>query len=556
MHESINDKERTVLDDCMNRVQTWSTLGPILKPYYALMLMETAMHHNDFSDSRRHAFDAIDLAKSNKFTLLEGFLHERLGELFIQQQHEQANYHLRIAATLYQSCAAKIKAKKIVERFSLSFDEVAPGEQPLSQMLDVNYLHEATKNITQQLDFNALLSTILQAVMERLGAKTGYLLVANNNELEVVARGDKQDFVDVKIRNHKALNIDSLSMAIVNFVYRTEEMLVIENASEGGDFITDPTVQEQKLKSVLCIPLLLKQQVLGVLYLENKLMASVFTREQQELTKLLTAQAAVALQNTQLVESMQQNQKEIELLNSELEQRVMERTTELNRANEELKNFAYVVSHDLKAPLRAINQLSGWLSDDYNDLFDDDGKEQMALVRSRAQRMHEMIDGILQYSRIGRVKDAYEEVDLSLLIKEVIHLVAPPETMAIHVKTTFPIIKAEKVRLHQVFQNLIDNAIKYNDKEHGVIELSCFDENAFWEIRVSDNGPGIAKKYQQKIFQLFQTLKPKDLSNSTGVGLSLIEKSVTSWGGKIWIESEEGQGCQFIFTIPKTIKDE
>jgi len=372
----------------------------------------------------------------------------------------------------------------------------------------------------------------------------------------VVARGDKQDFVDVKIRNHKALNIDSLSMAIVNFVYRTEEMLVIENASEGGDFITDPTVQEQKLKSVLCIPLLLKQQVLGVLYLENKLMASVFTREQQELTKLLTAQAAVALQNTQLVESMQQNQKEIELLNSELEQRVMERTTELNRANEELKNFAYVVSHDLKAPLRAINQLSGWLSDDYNDLFDDDGKEQMALVRSRAQRMHEMIDGILQYSRIGRVKDAYEEVDLSLLIKEVIHLVAPPETMAIHVKTTFPIIKAEKVRLHQVFQNLIDNAIKYNDKEHGVIELSCFDGNAFWEIRVSDNGPGIAKKYQQKIFQLFQTLKPKDLSNSTGVGLSLIEKSVTSWGGKIWIESEEGQGCQFIFTIPKTIKDE
>jgi len=106
------------------------------------------------------------------------------------------------------------------------------------------------------------------------------------------------------------------------------------------------------------------------------------------------------------------------------------------------------------------------------------------------------------------------------------------------------------LRLHQVFQNLIDNAIKYNDKKIGIIDISCIEKDHAWQIAIKDNGPGIAKKYQEKIFQLFQTLKPKDQAESTGVGLSLIEKTVSNWGGRVWIESEEGRGSKFIFTIP------
>ena len=554
LNKKMPDKERVIVQECLERVKTWSTLGPILKPYYTLMLMEQAMHMGDFSESRRFAFDALDLAVNNKFTLLEGFLHERVGQLFIKQQHGHANYHLNRAVTLYHKCAAKVKAKQLCEQFCLTVNTKPDAtEQPLAKILDVNYLQLATRNITQQLDLNLLLTTILQAVMERLGAKTAYLLIDNKKQLEVVARGDKHDLVEVIIKQAKEINVDSLSMAIVNYVYRTAEMLVIDNASEDGDFITDPTVQQQQLKSILCIPLLLKQQVLGVLYLENKLIPAVFTHEQQELTKLLTAQAAVALQNTLLVYKMKQHQKEIELLNKSLEQRVEARTAELNRVNEELNNFAYIVSHDLKAPLRAINQLSGWIAEDYADSFDDDGKQHMALIRGRTRRMHEMIDGILQYSRIGRVRDELEDVDIKLLIKDVIQLISPPGNIKISIKDSFPVIQGEKLRIHQVFQNLIDNAIKYNDKESGIIEICCIEQKDDWTISISDNGPGIAKKYQQKIFQLFQTLKPKDQSESTGVGLSLIEKIVSNWGGKIWIESEEGRGCTFFFTIPKII---
>ncbi|WP_031434026.1 AAA family ATPase [Methylomarinum vadi] len=551
------DEER-ILRECTEQVESWAALGPILQPYRLFMSMEQAFHQDDFSNCRRYCLDALDRAVEQEYTLLQAYLKERLGQLYIRHRHDQAGMHLLQAARDYYRCSAMAKYRQLQERYSLSLqEEQGDAEQSLALMLDVNYLLQATRAITQQLDLNLLLSTILKSVMERLGARTGYFVLAEQ-QLQVVARGIKRDQVEVEISEEGNLDTTSLSWAVVNYVYRTREMLVLENACDEGDFMTDETVQQLQLKSILCMPLLIQQTVLGVLYLENKLIKAVFTREQVELTKLLTAQAAIALQNTRLVRDMKQSQWEIESLNKELEKRVQERTDELYRANEELKNFAYVVSHDLKAPLRAINQLAGWLEEDYAGQFDEEGREQMALLRGRAKRMHEMIDGILQYSRVGRVRDMLEPVDVGQLVEDVIQLISPPEKIKIRIRPPLPVIKGEKVRLYQIFQNLLDNAVKYNDKEQGLVEVSCREERDYWRFCVADNGPGIDKKYQEKVFQLFQTLQPKDQSQSTGIGLSLIEKIVDSWGGKIWIESEAGQGCSILFTIPKiiTIKDE
>jgi predicted ATPase/signal transduction histidine kinase len=556
LHKTIPDEEQETLDYCLEQVQTWAELGPILKPYLTFMRMEQAHHSGDFSETRRHCLDAIDLSKSQHFTLLEGFLNERLGQILIDRQHNYANYYLTRAAGHYFDCDAEIKVRQLTENYSitLQIDDNTPADASLAQMLDVNYLLLATRTITQQQNLNGLLSAILQSIMERLGAKTGYLLIAEPQDLAVLAKGIKHGFVDVQLRGDPNLSTDTLSLAIVNYVYRTAEMLVLDNAGSDGDFIADGTVQHQHLKSVLCVPLLKQQQVLGVLFLENNLITSAFTREQIELTRLLTAQAAIALENTLLIEEMKRSQAQIQLLNEELELRVAERTASLNSANEELKHFAYVVSHDLKAPLRAINQLSGWICEDYADAFDDNGREQMALLRDRAKRMHEMIDGILQYSRVGRFVEPEEQIDCNQLLADVISLIAPPAHIEVHIQADLPVIEGEKLRLFQVFQNLLDNAIKYNDKEKGIISVTCMEQNHYWQFAVTDNGPGIDKKYQEKIFQLFQTLKPKDQSESTGIGLSLIEKIVTTWGGKIWLESEVGKGSSFIFTIPKRRK--
>ncbi|MBU1422310.1 MAG: hypothetical protein KKG06_03870, partial [Bacteroidetes bacterium] len=233
----------------------------------------------------------------------------------------------------------------------------------------------------------------------------------------------------------------------------------------------------------------------------------------------------------------------------ELEERVATRTAELEVANTELKDFAHIVSHDLKAPLRAVSQLATWISKDYADAIDKEGKEKMNLLMSRVKRMDNLIDGILQYSRAGRSEGKEEEVNLNSIVTEVTDNLAPPDNIKITIENKLPVVWTNRVRIEQVFQNLISNAIKYMDKPEGVIKISCVDEGSYWKFSVLDNGPGIEEKYYDKIFQIFQALEFRDKQESTGVGLSVVKKIVELYGGKVWVESIVGQGSTFFFTL-------
>ena len=547
-------QENELMAHCLERVKTWAALGPILKPYLSLMNAETEGLNCNFSEARRCYLDAIDSAHEAQYTLLEGYLNERLGKLLSKAHHRYAPFHIKKAQSLYLQCGARAKQAQIEQQFNLLLsNEGEPARQAVSleNRLDITYLTEATRNITQQTDFEPLIKTILQSIMARLGAKTGYLLIAEKGMLSIIAKASKQHRVEVQMQRNKRVNHENLSDAIINYVLRTGEMVVLGNAQQEGAFTTDNTVQKQALKSLLCLPLIKQNRVLGILYFENSLIESVFTPTQIELAQTLAAQASITLENSLLIRNMAQRQEEIQKLNDKLEQRVTERTKSLNKSNEELKNFAYVVSHDLKAPLRAINQISSWIAEDYAEALDCDGREQLSLLQSRARRMHEMIDGILKYSRVGRLTEPRESVDIKKLLNDVIDGLSPAKNVYFDIQENLPIVQGERLRLFRVFQNLIDNAIKYNDKERMQITISYQPKPTEWQFCVADNGPGIEKKYQQKIFQLFQTLSPKDQSTGTGIGLSIIEKIVTNWKGRIWIESVTGQGCQFFFTIPK-----
>ncbi len=234
------------------------------------------------------------------------------------------------------------------------------------------------------------------------------------------------------------------------------------------------------------------------------------------------------------------------------EERQAELLKQVESANKELAEFAYIVSHDLKAPLRAIDSLVRWLGQDYADKFDEDGREQLELLLGRVKRMHSLIDGILQYSRVGRVREQLVEIDLARTLPEIIDMLAPPAHIKVVVENKLPVVVGEKTRVEQLFQNLLSNAIKYMDKPEGLIRVGCLEEGEMWKFYVADNGPGLEEKDYERIFQVFQTGKPRDQVDSTGIGLTVVKKVVELYGGRVWVESRVGQGSTFFFTFPKS----
>lgn len=222
----------------------------------------------------------------------------------------------------------------------------------------------------------------------------------------------------------------------------------------------------------------------------------------------------------------------------------------LTAANQDLTDFAYIVSHDLKAPLRGIGSIAEWLSADYAEKFDQEGQELMDLLLRRVTRLQNFIEGILRYSRVGRLEQEWELVDLQPLVEDVIENLDPPKEISVTIHNRLPRVYGGRVRLEQVFQNLLSNAIKYLDKPAGKIDIRTARQNGSWEIKVADTGPGIEPRHFEKIFQIFQTLAPRDEIESTGIGLTLVKKIVEMHGGRISVASKVGVGSAFTFTLP------
>lgn len=264
-----------------------------------------------------------------------------------------------------------------------------------------------------------------------------------------------------------------------------------------------------------------------------------------------THMAAAILERTT---ALQASNEALNALNAALEIRVRERTAALELANKELSSFAYVASHDLKAPLRAISRLAQWLAADYTNAIDEQGQEMIALLIDRVHRMENLIEGILEYSRIGRNETAQTPVNLNQVLREALDSLSPPDHIQIVIAHELPTLVLNQTRIFQVFQNLISNAIKFLDKPRGKIVIDCASAEQFWQFSVCDNGPGIAKEYHERIFQIFQTLQARDIYESTGIGLSLVKKIVEWYGGRVWIESTLGEGSVFWFSLPKTLE--
>jgi PAS domain S-box-containing protein len=226
---------------------------------------------------------------------------------------------------------------------------------------------------------------------------------------------------------------------------------------------------------------------------------------------------------------------------------------QLQERNQELDRFVSIAAHDLKAPLRAISNLSEWIEEDLKEQIPGENP-QLQLLRQRVKRMDALIDGLLRYSRAGRAELATETVDVGELLSETIDSLAPPAGFRIKIATPMPILDTKRLLLSQVFANLISNAIKHHNRVDGQIEITAADLGDRDRFSVIDDGPGIpVGESQKQIFEIFQTLNsPADSTENTGIGLALVKKIVEGEGGKIWLDSECTQGCRFCFTWLKT----
>jgi len=225
--------------------------------------------------------------------------------------------------------------------------------------------------------------------------------------------------------------------------------------------------------------------------------------------------------------------------------------SELKNRNEELDKFAYAVSHDLKAPIRGIHNVINWTEEDFGAALPVQVKNNLDIIQDRTKRMEDLINGLLDYARL-RKSTPLETTNVNEVIDQIVESIVPK---SFHVeKFDLPVLYTERLKLEQVFANLISNSVKYSSKENGHIKVSCRKLANQYEFSVRDNGIGIDPEYHSKIFEMFQTLREKDEKESTGIGLALIKKILDDQNCSIHVESTLGKGAEFIFTWPKNSK--
>ena len=320
---------------------------------------------------------------------------------------------------------------------------------------------------------------------------------------------------------------------IVGAIVKTGVSEIIPDTSKDDRYVKDKV----RAYSEITVPILSKGKVIAVIdseYKEKNYYTKNHVKTLEKVANLVAFKLTTALDVIERKKAEDRN----ELLLKELE-----------TSNNELKEYAHVVSHDLKSPLRAIDALTAWLKEDYKETIGAGGNDNIDLIRANIQKMDTLISGILEYSTISGNKVDFYEVDTNKMVDDILEMMLLPPNISIVKESDLPSINGDKHRLQQLFQNLIDNAIKYNDKEEGLIEIGVEDENDFWKFYVKDNGKGIEKAYFVKIFETFQKLENNP--DSSGIGLSIVNKIVKLYGGKVWVESEVSVGTTFFFTLKK-----
>jgi signal transduction histidine kinase len=424
-----------------------------------------------------------------------------------------------------------------------------------------SFLAEASNFLSASLDYETTLQQVANSMVPKLADWCSVDILTEDREIEqvAVAHVDPGKVKWAKSwREHNPPSMDD--RAGLAHVLRTGDSEFYPEVSQEliEEAIRNAKTEEQRLvlktiafRSVIIVPLTTRSQILGAITLVWSESDRHYDEADLAFVQELARRAATAVDHARLYRESQVRAEEFRLLSETLEQLVDERTRELRRSNQDLDQFAYIASHDLKAPLRAIDHLSTWVLEDVGHLLPQRSQEHLEKMRSRIKRMEGLLDDLLTYSRAGRYRGEARLVDANELVARVIDTVASPDEYTVRVEGALPTLFTYPAPLETVLRNLVSNAIKHHDKPAGTVRIWATEANDMIEFSVSDDGPGIDPAFHERIFQMFQTLRPRDQVEGSGIGLAVVEKIVTSVGGKIGLESTPGEGTTFRFTWPQ-----
>ncbi|WP_255535327.1 ATP-binding protein [Cellulophaga sp. E16_2] len=317
--------------------------------------------------------------------------------------------------------------------------------------------------------------------------------------------------------------------------YVEDVSLLPEDGEQGLRAILEP----QGIKSLIVIPKIKNNELIGFVGFDAVQKINKYTDNEKEILFVFANMLVNVIQRKENEEQIKaQEVKKEELLKN------------LSIQNQELNEYAHVVSHDLKAPLINIHTLIGWFMEDHKETLGEELLNPLNQVLFNVERMDFLIKGILDYSTIDRLESQDAQIDFNVMLKEVLETMLVPDTTTITIQENLPTLYGNAWRYKQIFQNLIQNAVRYTDKEQGSIEVGFVEKGDFYEFFVKDNGIGIKADYFERIFKIFTKLE--STGSSSGIGLSIVKKIVTFYKGSIWLESQEGLGTTFYFTLLKT----
>ncbi len=508
-----------------------SSFGIILTQFGNIVKSNEAFQNLlGYSESEMKSLTIKDVSFAKDFPELQRYLSKldagEIDDFIINKRYRKKNgdyFWSKTSVNAVRDQEGNIKCQvAIIEDITARRDE----------KLTIEMVNNVAKSILGKTDINEIAWELTSNISEYLGSDDCviYIVDYNTNSLEQIAAHGEKLTGEKEVLNRISLPLGS---GIVGRVANTGIGEVISDTSLDEHYIVD----DRRRYSEITVPIVFNGKVLGVIDSEHY-DKSYFTKA--HLKTLTNIAQLVALQLRNAINLIEREKTEAQ--NRQL-------LKKLEISNNELEEYAHIVSHDLKSPLRSIYALVDWIKEDNEDLFNKETTQNIGLIESTLEKMEQLIIDVLEYSSVTSERTVSEAVDLNDVLSDIHQILYFPDHIKLSLKKKLPIINADRVRVQQLFQNLIGNAIRYIDKDKGLIEIDVEDKNLYYLFSITDNGVGIEKKFHEKIFKIFQSLKKGKVSS--GIGLSIVKKIVDLYDGRIWLESVVGQGTTFYFTLRK-----